>query len=388
VALSVRKFEAQAFRSLRAIAYPMSNLDVFVGPNGVGKTNLYRAIELLQAAAQNTLAYDLAQQGGLDSAMWAGPRRRSEAARIRLAAELSESAPGRSGGAVYRYEVEIGLPAPTAAAFVTEPQIKTESVSHVGRSRTVRLADRRGRSVMARGEDGRPEPIDIDLLDSETLLGRLEDPSRYPELDAVRRTLLQWRFYHGLRTDADSPIRHACPAVATPTLASDGSNLAAVFATLVHIRQDTVELDAVIDAAFPGATLVVPQPGRTASFGMVFPEFPQRVFEPQELSDGTLRFLALAGALLAYRLPPFVALNEPEGSLHPDLMEPLAQLVRAAADRTQLWLVTHSTRLADAIGAAGTGNVRKVAKRGGATVIEGLKAWGAFDEDEDDEESA
>jgi predicted ATPase len=121
---------------------------------------------------------------------------------------------------------------------------------------------------------------------------------------------------------------------------------------------------------------------------MVFPEFPQRVFEPQELSDGTLRFLALAGALLAYRLPPFVALNEPEGSLHPDLMEPLAQLVRAAADRTQLWLVTHSTRLADAIGAAGTGNVRKVAKRGGATVIEGLKAWGAFDEDEDDEESA
>ena len=67
----------------------------------------------------------------------------------------------------------------------------------------------------------------MDLLDSETVLGRLEDPSRYPELDAIRRTLLQWRFYHGLRTDAGSPLRQPCAAVATPALASNGSDLAA-----------------------------------------------------------------------------------------------------------------------------------------------------------------
>ena len=143
---------------------------------------------------------------------------------------------------------------------------------------------------MVRDETGRPLQIDLDMLPSETVLGRLEDPSRYPEVDAVRRTLMQWRFYHGLRTDAASPIRHPCPAVATPTLASDGSNLAAVFATLVHIREDTTDLDAVIDRAFPGACLEVPRPERTARFGMSFPEFPQRVFGAEELSDGTLRF--------------------------------------------------------------------------------------------------
>ena len=44
---------------------------------------------------------------------------------------------------------------------------------------------------------------------------------------------------------------------------------------------------------------------------MIFPDYPKRVFEPSELSDGTLRYLALAGALLGYRLPPFLALNEP-----------------------------------------------------------------------------
>ena len=77
----------------------------------------------------------------------------------------------------------------------------------------------------------------------------------------------------------------------------------------------------------PGARLVVPEPHSSASFGMIFREFPSRIFSASELSDGTLRYLALAGALMAYRLPPFIALNEPETSLHPDLLDPLARLV-------------------------------------------------------------
>jgi predicted ATPase len=362
----------------------MSALDVFVGANGVGKTNLYRALELLRSAAANTLASDLANEGGLESALWAGVRSRSGPRRLHLAIGLADPAVTRSDGPAYRYEVEVGFPAAEAsAAFEAEPQIKAESVTYLGGARPLRLVDRNGPSVMARDENGRPVEIDLDLLPSETVLGRLEDPSRHPELDALRRTLLQWRFYHGLRTDAASPLRQPCAAVATPSLASDGANLAAVFATLAHIRQDTADLDDAVERAFPGARLVVPKPGRTASFGMTFPEFPQRVFEARELSDGTLRFLALAGALLAYRLPPFIALNEPEASLHPDLMEPLAGLIGQAAKRTQVWLVTHSTRLADAVTATGAGKVRSVVKRDGATEIEGLKRWGAFEDDDD-----
>ena len=198
----------------------------------------------------------------------------------------------------------------------------------------------------------------------------------------MRRTLLEWRFYHDLRTDAASPLRRPCTAVATPTLASDGSNLAAVFATLAHIRQDTVELDALVDQAFPGARLVIPPPERMASFGMRFPDFPQRVFDAAELSDGTLKFLALAGALMAYRLPPFIALNEPESSLHPALMTPLAKLVAQASERSQVWLVTHSDTLAQQIAAATVGSVRTVTKDEGATTIEGLTLLGTFREDD------
>jgi len=153
-----------------------------------------------------------------------------------------------------------------------------------------------------------------------------------------------------------------------------------VFATLAHLREDTAPLDRAIEDAFPGARLIVPEPGRIASFGMVFPDYPHRVFDAAELSDGTLRYLALAGALLAYRLPAFIALNEPETSLHPDLLEPLARLVAAASRRTQIWLVTHSEPLAAALARFGGVAPHTVVKRDGATWLDGLTLSGAFRE--------
>ena len=60
---AITDFRARGFRSLRAVNYPLSNLDVFVGANGVGKTNLYRGLELLQAAAMNDLGRVLAEEG-------------------------------------------------------------------------------------------------------------------------------------------------------------------------------------------------------------------------------------------------------------------------------------------------------------------------------------
>src|ERR1700744_3856111 len=131
--LPVPEFRARQYRSLKSIAYPVGGLDVFIGANGAGKTNLYRALELLRSAAANTLARDLAQEGGLDSTMWAGPRRRDEAARLELSVGLAHD----SRGSLLRYEVAVGYPPREASpAFVTEPQIKTEAISLVGGSRT------------------------------------------------------------------------------------------------------------------------------------------------------------------------------------------------------------------------------------------------------------
>ncbi|HYM31260.1 MAG TPA: AAA family ATPase [Candidatus Cybelea sp.] len=389
MSLTLRTMSATGYRSLRAIRFPVDRLTVFVGANGVGKTNLYRALQLVQAAATGALSRELAAEGGMESAYWAGDRKGKGPVRITMnvgfATEDSDRAAYGyevSAGVAHSYELGIGVRIPTAAAFLLEPQVKEESLAfHDGR-RAVKLLERRGPSVIARDEAGVRQELGTELMASETALGSIEDPARFPDLHLVRSTLRDWRFYHELRADAASALRQPCLAVTSPTLSSDGDNLAAVFATLVHIREDTADLDRAVADAFPGAKLEVPSPGRTASFGVRFPEFPARVFQAGELSDGTLRYLALAGALLAYRLPALVVLNEPETSLHPDLLDPLARMIVRAAERTQVLLVTHSERLADALAEHGGIKPRTVVKRGSETWIEGLRNVGEFAEED------
>lgn len=88
--------------------------------------------------------------------------------------------------------------------------------------------------------------------------------------------------------------------------------------------------------------------------------------------------LSLVGALCAFRPLSFIALNEPESSLHPSLISPLARLIANAAARTRIWVVTHSEPLAEAL-AGETGVLsRRIEKRVGATWIEGLSPVGHF----------
>ena len=369
--LQVRSISISGYRSLQSISMQLDQLNVFAGENGAGKTNLYRGMQLLQAAADGSFAREIASEGGMEAALWAGRRRKGAPAQIILSAELGPAAGGHTS---YTYELIAGVPQPSAAAFPLEPQVKSEKMTFYDGNRHHELLNRRGPGARIRDENGQSHEFSRPLLASETALAALEDPGAFPDQHLLRRTLASWRFYHDLRTDTASPLRKSCLAVAATSLDPDGGNLAAVFATLRHIREDTNDLDQAINTAFPGSTLAVPMPGREAFFGMTFPEFrldggSHRIFEARELSDGTLRFLGLAGALHAYHPPPLIALNEPEGSLHPQLMQPLAQMIADTANRSQIWVVTHSTALADAIsGISGVG-VTQVVKQNGATHI-------------------
>lgn len=389
--MRIREVSIAGYRSLRAIRFPIGQLTVFIGANGVGKTNLYRALQLLQASAAGTLAREIASEGGMDSAVWAGKRKVKTPVRVKLNVSLGSDKAGPSSpddgelNIAYSYAIEVGLPAPDTAALGLEPQIKEETLVFHGGKRPLTVLERNGRRATAIDDEGRKHELGTDLLATETALAALRDPGRFGDIDLVRRILLDWRFYHDFRSDRDSLLRQPCLAVTTPTLASDGSDLAAVFATLIGIGAPTALYRAIEDA-FPGARLQS-SVGRMASFGLTQAEFdPGRVFEANELSDGTLRYLALCGALLGYRLPGFIALNEPEASLHPELLEPLARLILRAAERTQVWIVTHSERLADAFASVGGVTPRTVIKRNGETWIDGLKLGGGFSQDEDDDE--
>lgn len=388
--------EIQGFRSIRRIKLPLRRLTVLLGANGVGKTNLYRSLELLHAAATGSLAAEIAREGGLNSIFWASGRdlspdgtfdpkyrsdgfRKNEGNRLCLEARLEDV--GEDGGTDLAYRLELGYPAKgVSAAFELEAQVKAETLTMFDGKRSVVMVERKGPALFARDAAGRRSERSDVLLPGETALAHMGNA---PALEAVRAALSNWRFYHSFRTDPDSPLRRPAPAVTAPMLSSNGSNLAAVFATLRFIRAETVDLDEAIDMAFPGARLEVPPPAQSATFSMVFPETPKRPFGAHELSDGTLQFLALVGALLAYRLPPFIALNEPETSIHPNLIPALGQLIARAAERTQIWVVTHSRELADVL-ADRTGTLpREVIRKDGATWLEGLHELGLTPDDED-----
>jgi predicted ATPase len=140
----------------------------------------------------------------------------------------------------------------------------------------------------------------------------------------------KWRFYHNFRTDAESPIRIPQVGVYTPILSNDGKDLAAALQTIIEIGNGEL-LNEIIDHAFPGSQLLINIDTKTRFEIMLQMPGILRPLEARELSDGTLCFLCLVAALLSPRPAPLLTLNEPEMSLHPDLIKPLAELITIAS---------------------------------------------------------
>ncbi|QQO35304.1 AAA family ATPase [Bradyrhizobium diazoefficiens] len=365
------------YRSIRQLSIPIHPLSVFVGENGVGKSNLYKSLSLLRDAATGRITRTIAEDGGLKSVCWSGPRKRGEDGRLRLSARFDR----------LRYSIELGFPGPLEAAFSGEPMIKTESIEATQGKRAVQLMERKNSLVSVRGESGAWSSHKDAVLPSETALAGFSDGKQCPEIDLIRNAMLGWRFYHDFRTDPASPIRKPCLAITTPSLSADGSDLAAALATLYTIREDASDIQEAIQDAFPGAELRAWEESGLCEFDLQLADMP-RPFRAHELSDGTLKYICLLAVFMGYRLPPFIALNEPETSLHPSLLAPLARLIAKASRRADIWIVTHSEHLMDALRSESSVPLRRVIKPKGATTIEGLTIGGEYRDEESDEDDS
>jgi predicted ATPase len=183
-----------------------------------------------------------------------------------------------------------------------------------------------------------------------------------------------WRFYDHFRTDAEAPARRRQIGTRTPVLASDGADLAAAIATIQEVGAED-ELARTIDDAFPGGSVEVQDSG-----GYFEVEMRQhgllRALTAAELSDGTLRYLLLVAALLSPQPPTLMILNEPETSLHPDLLPALARLIARASKDTQVIVVSHAAALVSALEEAGARRIL-LEKQLGETVVpdEERPAW-------------
>jgi len=184
-----------------------------------------------------------------------------------------------------------------------------------------------------------------------SMLGAFSDPATAPEMLALRETMRSWRFYDHVRTDQAAPARQSIIGTRTPVLASDGSDLAAAIQSIREMGH-APDLDAAIERALPGSRVEID--ARAGRFALLLHQGGLlRPLEAAELSDGTLRYLLWVAALLSPRPAALLVLNEPETSLHPSLLEPLAELVVRASASSQVIVVTHSCALVDALHAAG-----------------------------------
>ncbi|WP_016887197.1 AAA family ATPase [Mycobacteroides abscessus] len=336
----------RGYRSLRDIVLPLAQLTVITGANGTGKSSLYRALQLLADCGSGEIIGSLARQGGLQSAMWAGPESLNRARRTGVVQGTRRTRPVSIelgyASTDFGYLVDLGLPTPSESAFGRDPEIKGEAVFTGPSLRLSATLVRRTRPVVeARSESGRGfEGFSRSLPTYRSVLS--EFAGKFPELGAVRDTLRGWRFYDGFRVDALAPARQPQIGTRTTVLSNDGSDVAAAIQTIVETGNDT--LDKVVAAAFDGATVAVAVTDGMFNLHVQQPGM-LRPLRAAELSDGTLRFLLWAAALLSPDPPPLMVLNEPETSLHPDLIAPLATLIQAAAAKTQVVVITHASAL-------------------------------------------
>lgn len=303
------------FKSILSLpGFQLGALNMLVGANGAGKSNFIDFFRMLRAMAEGNMRAFITQQGGADGFFHGGPKRTRQ-----IEAELGFAQN------TYRFVLE-----PTSAG---EMMVANEQVLFTG--------NRKWKNMGGGGlESG-----------LKSWRGKSSPHGRWTGVeDGVFQAVSGWIVYHFHDTSLLAPMRRGQSIHDWREFRPDASNIAAF---LLHLKttnlpryQRIIETVQLIAPFFEDFIL---EPEEKGSERVVRLEWRQKgdsyPYQPWHLSDGTIRFLCLATALLQPSPPATIIIDEPELGLHPFALEVLAGLIREASEKGQLIVSTQSASL-------------------------------------------
>ena len=314
----IERLFVEGFLSIQRQHLALEDMNVFIGANGSGKSNLIKAFQMLQYIASGRLQTYVGVNGGADRLLHFG-RQRTERLTIGVEFTETETADG--------YEIRL---VPTSEdTFVVAEEIAVHHNRATGQEYS-RMPSGSGHKEAMISDAYRNIPV--------------------PGLPGfVRQDLLSYRIYHFHDVGPNAKVKQTSDIEDCHFLRSDASNLGAFlyFLERKHPRHfaEIVEVIRLAAPFFDGFNLA---PSRLNP-DKIRLEWKDKhgdgYFNAHDLSDGTLRFICLATLLLQPQLPAVILLDEPELGLHPAALNMLVALMEKCTLKTQILAVTQSVTL-------------------------------------------
>ena len=302
------------YKSIRELKLPLHRLNVFIGSNGVGKSNFISFFELTKAIYEQRFGSYTLSKGGIDSLLYQGRK-------------VSEHIVGLidfNNTNAFCFKLK---PSQSNKGFIEETMDYFNSQDDLTKDYT---------TWNKRQWDNAVEESAF----IENMTGRAGYLKRY---------LNSFTVYHFHDTSSTSPMRGACELNDNETLRYNGSNLAAYLYRLEQTDEKTFRLlEGVVRSIAPYFKKFDLKPDNINSdrINLEWKEVNSDMYlNGYSFSDGTLRFIALATLLLQSEAPEIIIIDEPELGLHPAAINKLAALVKRASKKSQIILSTQSTNL-------------------------------------------
>lgn len=335
-------------------------LNVFIGPNASGKSNLIEALRILQATPQKSTTKDMS------SIMSRGKEKVSEWIWKGEINKASAEINVVTGGSK-----QLKIPLNYILKFGSTPSGEFELIKeHIVRMKTKNtellqhhadyIYDKGHKPILtswlreekAKGlkPDQIPDYAKVEDLDlNKSILAQRDDPERFPNINYLSDFFGKIKIYRYFNVGLNSPLRIPQSSSAyRGFLDEDASNLARVLSKLKLDANVNWFLDKNIEKFYPAFVeyLIDSEHG---AFIYVHEEGLSKAIPATRLSDGFLRYLCLLAVLCDPEPPPVVCIEEPELCMHPDIIPTIAELLVEASTKTQLFVTTHSDTLVTAL---------------------------------------